>query len=40
MCGPSRQAEEKQKRAEFLEKKVQTEDEVLAEPMAEHIELK
>jgi len=32
--------EEKQKRIEFLEKKVQTEDEVLAELMAEHIALK
>jgi len=29
--------EEKQKRIEFLEKKVQTKDEVLAELMAEHI---
>ena len=28
---PHRQAEEKQKRIEFLEKKVQTKDEVLAE---------
>ena len=36
---PRRQAEEKQKRIEFLEKKVQTKDEVLAELMAEHIEL-
>jgi putative transposase len=34
---PSRQVEEKQKRIEFLEKKVQTKDEVLAELMAEHI---
>src|ERR1700758_2191987 len=34
---PRRQAEEKQKRIEFLEKKVQTKDEVLAELMAEHI---
>ena len=33
-------AEEKQKRIEFLEKKVQTKDEVLAELMAEHIALK
>jgi hypothetical protein len=32
--------EEKQKRIEFLEKKVQTKDEVLAELMAEHIALK
>jgi transposase len=38
--GPRRQAEEKQKRIEFLEKKVQTKDEVLAELMAEHIALK
>ena len=37
---PSYQAEEKQKRIEFLEKKVQTKDEVLAELMAEHIALK
>ena len=37
---PHRQAEEKQKRIEFLEKKVQTRDEVLAELMAEHIALK
>jgi transposase len=34
---PRRQLEEKQKRIEFLEKKVQTKDEVLAEFMAEHI---
>ena len=32
--------EEKQKRIEFLEKKVQTKDEVLAELMAEHIALR
>jgi hypothetical protein len=32
--------EEKQKRIEFLEKKVQTKDEVLAELMVEHIALK
>jgi hypothetical protein len=32
--------EEKQKRIEFLEKKVQTKDEVLAELMAEHIAFK
>jgi transposase-like protein len=32
--------DEKQKRIEFLEKKVQTKDEVLAELMAEHIALK
>ena len=37
---PSRQVEEKQKRIEFLEKKVQRKDEVLAELMAEHIALK
>ena len=37
---PRRQAAEKQKRIEFLEKKVQTKDEVLAELMAEHIALK
>jgi hypothetical protein len=37
---PVRQVEEKQKRIEFLEKKVQTKDEVLAELMAEHIALK
>ena len=37
---PPRQVEEKQKRIEFLEKKVQTKDEVLAELMAEHVALK
>jgi transposase-like protein len=37
---PACQVEEKQKRIEFLEKKVQTKDEVLAELMAEHITLK
>jgi transposase-like protein len=37
---PQCQVEEKQKRIEFLEKKVQTKDEVLAELMAEHIALK
>jgi len=37
---PHRQVEEKQKRIEFLEKKVQTKDEVLAELMADHIALK
>jgi hypothetical protein len=37
---PRRQAEQKQKRIEFLEKKVQTKDEVLAELMAEHIGFK
>jgi len=37
---PHRQVEEKQKRIEFLEKKVQTKDEILAELMAEHIALK
>jgi transposase-like protein len=38
--GPSRKADEKQKRIEFLEKKVKTKDEVLAELMAEHVALK
>src|SRR5215469_12160316 len=38
--GPTRQVEEKQKRIEFLEKKVQRKDEVLAELMAEHVALK
>jgi transposase len=37
---PSRKSDEKQKRIEFLEKKVQTKDEVLAELMAEHVALK
>jgi len=37
---PHRQVEEKQKRIEFLEKKVQTKDEVLAALMAEHVALK
>ena len=37
---PSRQLDEKQKRIEFLERKVQTKDEVLAELMTEHIALK
>jgi len=37
---PVRQVEEKQKRIEFLEEKVQTKDEVLAELMAEHVALK
>src|SRR6266536_135717 len=37
---PHRQVEERQKRIGFLEKKVQTKDEVLAELMAEHIALK
>ena len=37
---PSRQGDEQQKRIEFLEKKVQTKDEVLAELMAEHVALK
>ena len=36
----TRQVEEKQKRIEFLEKKVQTKDEVLAELMAEHVALR
>src|SRR5947209_4062902 len=34
---PRRQAEEKQKRIEFLEKKVQTKDEVLAEQSGERV---
>ena len=34
------QTDERQKRIEFLEKKVQTKDEILAELMAEHIALK
>jgi transposase len=37
---PHRQVEENQKRIEFLEKTVQTKDEVLAELMAEHVALK
>ena len=37
---PTRQVEEKQKRIEFLEKKVQRKDEVLAELMGEHVALK
>jgi transposase len=37
---PHRQVGEKQKRIEFLEKKGQTKDEVLAELTAEHIALK
>ena len=37
---PARQVEEKQKRIEFLEKKVQNKDKVLAELMAEHVALK
>jgi transposase len=37
---PHRQLEEKQKQIEFLEKKVQTKDEVLVELMAEHNALK
>ena len=37
---PSRQVEEKQKRIEFLEKKVQRKDEVLVELMTEHVALK
>jgi transposase len=37
---PTREVEEKQKRIEFLEKKVQTKDEVLVELMAEHVALK
>ena len=37
---PGRRAEEKQKRIEFLGKKVRTKDEILAELMAEHIALR
>jgi len=37
---PSRQLDDKQKRIEFLEKKVRAKDEVLAELMAEHVALK
>ena len=37
---PARQVAEKQKRIEFLEKKMQSKDEVLAELMAEHVALK
>src|ERR1700746_385630 len=37
---PSRKADEKQERIEFLEKKMKTKDEVLAELMAEHVALK
>jgi transposase len=37
---PHLQVEERQKRIEFLEKKMQTKDEVLAELMAEHVALK
>jgi transposase len=37
---PHRQVEEKKKRIEFLKKKVQSKDEVLAELMAEHVALK
>jgi transposase-like protein len=37
---PAGKGDEKQKRIEFLEKNVQTEDEVLAELMAEHVALK
>ncbi|MBV9625580.1 MAG: transposase [Acidobacteria bacterium] len=36
----SRKGDEKQKRIDFLEKKVRTKDEVLAELMAEHVALK
>src|SRR5437588_11826328 len=36
---PALQVQEKQKRIEFLQKKFQTKDEVLAEPMAEHVAL-
>lgn len=37
---PALQVQEKQKRIEFLEQKVQKKDEVLAELMAEHVALK
>jgi len=37
---PARQVADKQKRIEFLEKKMQSKDEVLAELMAEHMALK
>jgi len=37
---PHRQVEEKQKPIEFLEKKVQTKDGVLAELIVEHVALK
>ena len=37
---PNRQPEQKQKRIEYLDKKIQTKDEVLAELMAEHVALK
>ena len=37
---PTLQLEEKQKRIEFLEKRVQTKNEVLVELMAEHVALK
>ena len=37
---PARQVAEKQQRIEFLEKKMQSKDEVLAELMAEHVALK
>jgi transposase len=37
---PHRQVQEKQKRIEFLEKKMHNKDEVLAELMAEHVALK
>ncbi len=36
--GPNHSAE--QERIAYLEKKIQTKDEVLAEPMAEHVALK
>jgi transposase len=38
--GASRKVDEKEQRIQFLEKKVQTKDEVLAELMAEHVALK
>jgi transposase len=37
---PAPQVEQKEKRIEFLEKKMQTKDEVLAELMAEHVAVK
>ena len=37
---PSSKADEQQKRIEFLEKKVQTKDEVLAELIVEHMALR
>jgi transposase len=37
---PAPQVEEKEKRIEFLENKMRTKDEVLAELMAEHVAFK